>query len=212
MANELEELIRVGFNNFIKDIHTALPAKVLRFDKVKQTVDLEIQQKRRFLDKREDALPPPLIDVPVHFYRCGGLAITMPINVGDTGLVVFAERSLDEWQVLGSVEVPSEARTHSLSDGTFYPTMHNDKNVISNYSDNLEIRTEDGNSKITISKDGRIEIQKGNNKVLDILSQALGLLGNATVTIDSGSSAGTYNIDQDSQWLALKALIDDIRL
>ena len=207
----LEETINTAIDNALKELHTSLPAKVLKFDSAKQTVNLEIQQKRLYADG-DKLTPPPLIDVPVHMFRAGGFAITMPINVGDTGFVIFAERSLDEWQVLGNAEVPTDSRLHSLSDGTFFPTLHSDKNHISSYSSNLEIRTESGNGKLEISPAGKIELSKDGEGVLDILSQTLGVLGSATVTVTEGSSAGTYNLDNQSEWAALKALIDGIKL
>ena len=207
----LEETINTAIDNALKELHTSLPAKVLKFDSVKQTVNLEIQQQRLYIDG-DRITPPPLVDVPVQMFRAGGFSITMPISVGDTGFVVFAERSLDEWQVLGKVSVPEDSRTHSISDGVFFPTLHNDKNPISSYSANLEIRTESGNGKLAISPDGKIELSKDGEGVLDIISQTLGVLGSATVTVTGGSSAGTYNLDDQAEWTALKALIDGIKL
>ncbi|MEA3330598.1 MAG: Gp138 family membrane-puncturing spike protein [Campylobacterota bacterium] len=207
----LAETINIAIDNALKELHTSLPAKVLKFNSAKQTVNLELQQKRLYIDDTE-LTPPPLVDVPVQMFRAGGFSMTMPISVGDTGFVVFAERSLDEWQVLGEVRVPEDSRTHSVSDGVFFPTLHNDKNPITSYSANLEIRTESGNGKLAISPEGKIELSKDGEGVLDIISQTLGVLESATVTVTTGSSAGTYNLDNQSEWADLKVLIDGIKL
>lgn len=209
--NILEKTINLAIDSKLKDIHTALPAKIISFNKAKQVADIQIVQKRLFTDGTEE-LYPPLIDVPVQYLRGGGFSITFPLSSGDSGLLVFAERSLDEWLVNGAEKVPEDSRTHSVSDAVFYPTLHNDRNAITSFSDNLEIRTESGNGKIILSKSGKIELEKDGQKVLKTLSDTLDTLGSTTVTITSGSSAGTYAIDTQPNFTALKAIIDGIRL
>lgn len=211
MSSILEDTINAAIDAVVKQFHTSLPAKVLKFDKDTQTVDVQIQQKRLFTDGAEE-LPPPLIGVPIRMKRAGGFAITLPIEVGDTGLIVCTERSLDEWQELGSIEVPSDSRTHDLSDAVFSPDLWNKTNLLSNYSDNLELRTESGNGKISIAKSGKIELEKDGVKVLETISDTLQELSTTTVTVTSGSSAGTYVIDNQAAFTALKALIDGIRI
>ena len=209
--NILEETINLAIDSKLKEVHTALPAKIVSFNKAKQVADVQIVQKRLFNDGTEEFYPP-LIDVPVQYLRGGGFSFTFPLSIGDSGLLIFAERSLDEWLVNGAEQVPEEVRTHSVSDAVFFPTLHNDRNEITSFSDNLEIRTESGNGKITLSKSGKIELEKDGQKVLKTLSDTLGTLGSTTVTITAGSSAGTYAIDTQSSFIALKAIIDGIRL
>ncbi len=206
-----EEILNTAIKEQQKDIHTALPARVLKFDAAKQTVDVQITIKRRFTDKG-DVFYPPLLEVPLQELRAGGFAITMPVSVGDTGLLVFIERSIDEWQVNGAEQVPEDVRMHSVSDAVFFPTLHTDRNPIKNHSKNLEIRTESANGKISITPSGKIEIEKDGDKVLKTVSDTLGVLSTTTVTITAGSSAGTYAIDTQSDFASLKEVIDRIKI
>jgi hypothetical protein len=111
------------------DVHTALPAKVERYDAAKQLVDVKPLVKSYRLG--EDAQPvavalPVICNVPLVFPGAGGFRITFPVQVGDTVLLVFAEASIDTWlESHGGADVdPADVRRHNLSDAVAIPGLH----------------------------------------------------------------------------------------
>lgn len=72
-----------------KNIHTALPAKVVSFNSQNQTVVLALQVKQ-ILSEGKTLQIPPLVDVPVSFSRGGGFAVTFPLKAGDEGMAIFS--------------------------------------------------------------------------------------------------------------------------
>lgn len=211
MAN-LEEVITEAIQTALKDTHTAMPAKIVSFNASSQTADVQPVLNIKFKDG--DSEPRAVIPgIRVGFQRVGGFCITFPLQAGDEGILIVSERSIAKWRTDGKISAPDDARMHDLSDSLFLPMMYSDPNNIASFSTSrIAIRTLDGTGKIEISSDGRIELEKGGNKVLETLSDALGTLGSTTVTVTAGSSAGTYDIDQQSDFTALQAVIDAIRI
>ncbi|WP_350914709.1 Gp138 family membrane-puncturing spike protein [Providencia huaxiensis] len=139
-----------------QDIHTALPAKVVSCDGHSVTVELMISHLMK--DGSSIALPP-LVDVPVGFYRGGGFCVTVPLKAGDEGLAIFAERCIDGWYASGNQSAPLDTRFHDLSDAFFFPQGSSQPNKISDYSsDSLSMQTDDGSTYIRMQK-GKIKIK-----------------------------------------------------
>ena len=96
-------------SSILKNAHTSVIGKVVRFNKSKRCVDIQ----PLIREVGDSKLPPLLLDVPVWFP--GGY--TYNVNVGDECLVVISDRSIDMWWQNGDVSSPISARNHDLSDG-----------------------------------------------------------------------------------------------
>lgn len=114
----LTQVLNSGLLSFEAQIHTALPAKVLKFNAGDNTVQVELMINELKRDGASVVLPP-LDDVPVQFFRGGDFVITTPIKAGDHGLCVFAERCIDGWFTNASKNEPLDFRMHDYSDGFF---------------------------------------------------------------------------------------------
>lgn len=207
----IEEAIRAGIDAALVEVHTALPCRVVSYDATEQTVTVQPSIKRVFVDDGEKTIPV-LTGVRVGFIRTSQHAVTFPIAKGDEGLLIFNERDISAWRKSGDTLAPSSSRKHSYSDALFIPQMYSDPNKLSNVSaTDLEIRTADGTGKISIAADGKMEFEKSGDKVLQTVSDTLDKLSQTTVTITSGSSAGVWPIDQQSDFATLKTVIDNIK-
>lgn len=60
---------------------------------------------------------PVLADCPVFTLNGGGASLTFPIAKGDTCIILFNDRNIDNWYLSGKVDVPRDARIHNISDG-----------------------------------------------------------------------------------------------
>lgn len=142
----IEESIELNQSN----MQTALPARVISFNG--HTVTCEIMLKTILADGQEIEFPP-LVDVIVQFPRAGGFCFTVPINVGDEGLVIFASRCIDGWYESGKKSKPLDNRMHDLSDGIFIPGINSQPNRIPNfYHDGVSMQTDDGSTFIRLAK------------------------------------------------------------
>ena len=59
---------------------------------------------------------PALVNVPVFIYQGGGAAILMPIKVGDTCLLLFCDRDMDNWFENATIAPPNSDRVHNIND------------------------------------------------------------------------------------------------
>ncbi|HCD1107528.1 baseplate protein [Morganella morganii] len=190
MANpSLLDVLSQHASNERNDIHTALPAKVVSCDGHSATVQLMITQVMRGGETLE---LPPLVDVPVGFYRGGGFCVTVPVKNGDEGLVIFAERCIDGWYVSGQQSAPLDTRFHDYSDAFFLPQGSSQPNRIPAYSaDSLSMQTDDGSTFIRI-KPGKIIMQGDIEHTGNRTQQGNSLVnGDHSVNGNSESSGGT---------------------
>ena len=190
MANpSLLDVLSQHASNERNDIHTALPAKVVSCDGHSATVQLMITQ---VMKGGETLALPPLVDVPVGFYRGGGFCVTVPVKAGDEGLVIFAERCIDGWYVSGQQSAPLDTRFHDYSDAFFLPQGSSQPNRIPDYSaDSLSMQTDDGSTFIRI-KPGKILIQGDIEHTGNRTQQGNSLVnGDHSVNGNSESSGGT---------------------
>ncbi len=77
----------------------------------------------------------PLADCPVVILGGGTASLEFPISQGDTGLLCFNDRDLDEWLVTGQTgKEPSTGRLHSFSDAVFICGLRPMTKSFSDYS------------------------------------------------------------------------------
>jgi hypothetical protein len=97
-------------------INCTLIGTVELFNPLTNTVSVSLNFKRQLPDGR--VLDFPLLtDVPVFIYSGGYSHFVMPIEPGDTCIVLFCDKDIDLWHYSGETKVPNTPRTHALSDG-----------------------------------------------------------------------------------------------
>jgi len=108
-------------------VNVCLPASVLSYDEATQTATVRLVPRFRRQDPAQGNAvvpydPPDVPSVPVAFPGGGDYSITWPLAAGDTGYLVVADRSIDEWKANGGTRTePQDPRRHYLSDGIFVP-------------------------------------------------------------------------------------------
>ena len=184
-ADDFEDAVRVATRARQASIQTALPAVVVSYDPVKQTVSAQptIQGQRPTatgLGAPENL--PVCPDCPVSFPKGGGYAITWPLNPGDEGVLVFMSRCMDSWWQSGGIQPQAEMRMHDLSDGVFLPGATSQPMKLANvYTGGMEMRNTSGSMHVRMSPSG------------------IDILGNVTVT---GTVMATGNVSSQADVLA----------
>lgn len=119
---------------------------VQAFDAAKQTAQVTINYTRTFYEEAADGnfVPvyvnyPVLADCPVLVLGGGGACVTMPVKKGDQCLILFNDRSIDDWYASGQKTDLSISRFHSLSDGIVFVGLQSKLNPIDNYDQNRAV-------------------------------------------------------------------------
>lgn len=203
-------LLRVALQGLQSGIWTALPGIITKFNAAQQTCEVQLSVKGKVLDSKGVSTwvqLPLLVDCPVVFPSGGGFVMTFPLAVDDEVLVVFASRCIDSWWQSGGIQVQAELRMHDLSDGFVIPGPRSLPNVAPAIStDNVELRSLDGTTKISMAPDGTINLKTaGNVKVVaggeaDVTAPAIKLVGHVTIT---GDVTVTGKIDATGKVTAL---------
>lgn len=185
-------------NDIKSTTHVSLPAIVTKFNAERQTINCIPSIKELIYLNGSVSFKqfPELQEVPIEVPRAGNFAITLPITVGQECRVTFQDLCLDGWWSRGGIQSWNDLRRHDLSDAiaTFSPWSQ--PNVISDYStSNLEIRSLDNQTKISLSDDS-ITISKGENSSILINSSEIHLQmgANELIINSSGIELTTTNL------------------
>lgn len=158
------------------DLRVCIPAIVQSFDPQTQVVSVQvaINELIRFPTGAQWRSIPPINNVPVCLPRAGGFSLTLPLEQGDEGFLVFCDTCIDLWwqnggQQPGGQQPPVEGgstapifqpnhewrRRHDISDCGFFPMGWSQPRVLSNYSsDSAQLRSDDGNVIVDVAEAG----------------------------------------------------------
>lgn len=195
----LAELIERFIEADRVELHVCLPAKVEAFNASKQTVDVTLQFNRAVRNGQDDFVSealPKLSDVPIGFTRGGGFFVSVPIAVGDFGMVICAERNLGAWRQAGNQGDPGDLGMHTLDGAWFVPAVAPDANALQNVDANNMVIGSDSTpgARIVIKPSGEIDLGSDANrfaaradKVITYLNLIIGWLAGCT---PSGTETG----------------------
>lgn len=157
-----EENLRAAIEQHLSRFWTSAMGRVVSFDAVKQTASIQLTVKSYF--KQEDGTRkavdvPILTDVPVQFPGAGGQTMTFPVKAGDEAMVNFMSRASDVQQQSGGDQQPSDASMGGLSHPRAMLGFRSNPRALTNVSTTAtEVRSDDGNTKISLSGDGGVGI------------------------------------------------------
>ena len=184
-----------------EELHTCMPGKIESYDSSTRKALVKPQLKKKYIDDTEIELDP-IDGVPVIFLGAGDSGLRLPENqvIGQTCLLIFSERSLDNWLLNGEVGAPGTNSKFDLTDAiaiiglnSFNDTDAGGNDLVIFYGNNkITLKEENGDieinggNKITIKSNGDIEI--GSTALRALISDDLIALYNAHV-----HPAGTPN-------------------
>lgn len=118
----LAQVIQTALERFSGDLHTAMPAQIVSYDRSKQQATVQPSFKRR--TKNAEVFSYPVVtNVPCLFPRTNDFSFTFELKPEDSGLLICAQRSLDRWLESGGEVDPQDPRKHSFTDGIFIPGL-----------------------------------------------------------------------------------------
>ena len=172
----LTKVLHTAIDNALKNTHTAIPGIVIEFDPEEQRITAQVA-----INRIVSGVPvkiAPLLDIPIVIPSVGAFHITLPIAVGDECLLIFSERSIDNWFEKGGNQDPIEYRFHDISDGFALIGINSKPNAIQDYNPtDLQIRNDANSQVITLVDNGDIDI---------VTDQNVNIQVDGDTTIDAG--------------------------
>lgn len=164
------------------------------FDSAKQTASISINYTKTFfqINQQGQYNPvqiqyPPLVDVPVIFLGGGGGFQTFPVAQGDQCLVLFNDRSIDNWyqQGNGVVGPVNMSRAHSLADGFALVGLNWSGTVLANFDTaHAIIRNKAGDAGIGLNlQNSKTKIYNSTGSLNSVLQNILTQLENLAQAI-----------------------------
>lgn len=201
----LSEVFQTAIDSALDSVHTAIPAKVTRYNASKQQADVQPLIKQAYEDEfgdRQVASLPVVTNCPVQFPGGGGFTLIYPLSEGDTGLLVFSQASIDKWLSTGGTVDPDIDHRHALTDGIFIPGVNpfssprsdgpSDKMIVGR--DNNSVQIQIGPFAIKLGQNATDAVIKGtafNTTVASPLVVATGIMGTATGTASGAVGSAT---------------------
>lgn len=167
---ELSDVMDRAIRRHIKsNMYIHIPAKVTNVDDLNSMSVVDVLP--CISDPYQDGTfveLPPINDVPVMFQSAGGGILSFPVQVGDTVLLLFSDRGLDEWKAsTGSEDVyhPRTRRNSSLADAIALPGLYTTENNLGPSAEDVELNFK--GSTIKIFSNGDVQINSDSNVIVN---------------------------------------------
>lgn len=161
---ELDALLTEVLRAFRRSMFTALPGEVVGIDAADASV-CDVRPIPGNLWTGRDSVQraesyPVIQGVPLLFPRAGKFFVRMPVNVGDTVLLVFSMHAYDLWFLQGDTRPRQfHERTHDISDAIAIPGLYSAADGLASASaTDMVIGHDDNGAQIKIKDDGTIEL------------------------------------------------------
>ncbi len=147
-TDKLDVLLNSLKKNIFFKLNVCLPANVIKYNSSNNTVDIQpsiqvVLTDNKFMDM------PQIFDVPVLELGGKGLSVKIPLQAGDTGIVIFCDRDISLFKQEKKNTQPNTLRKHDLADGIFIPMKFGNSG-----SSNISIQNTDGSVKFEITSSG----------------------------------------------------------
>lgn len=201
----INKILEKSLQEFQAKLNTCIPGRIERYDSKRQTVDVQPLLNRRLVSGQHEILPI-IPNVPFVFPSAGDRGLFFPVKRGDGCLLLFSQRSLETWKISGGRVTPSDSRKHAFSDAIAIPGLKP-------FSNDFFVRNPDktqiiqGQTEISVDKNGRIALGKNGAELLDLFDQLLDALSSAV----TATSIGPQPLSAVPQFNAIKLLLAQIK-
>ena len=200
-------LLEIFKKNLLSSINCHKLGTIVSFNRESQTASVAINHKHGHAGELFDY--PKLHKVPVFIPAGAKAALTMPVEAGDTCLLLFSDCDISTW--FGTSDdnvVPPSQRTHNYNDALAIVGFRSNKSKLTDYgAEDAELRN-DG-AVVAVGKD-KVSIRNNNGKNLHtILNDLIKCLKDFKILDSNGKLCA---IDQSTQkdFDGIKKQFDDL--
>lgn len=181
----LSDLLKIHAKEIGLNTNCHAVGVIQSFDSDNQTAVVKIAYKKTFV--RQDPQTgtpktvlgdyPVLIDCPIISLYGGHFALTFPITAGDTCLLLFNDRALDEWFASGQVGPIASQRLHSMADGVALVGLRSSPQALAAYDTTRALLQSLSGLKAVIGiSQNKVRIQNDTYTLLFILENLITVL------------------------------------
>lgn len=176
---DITYVIRQAISQHMRDnVDDMLPATVVSYNAatnraVVRPLSVMVDSAGRQIERE------PIGDIPVYRYGGGGFVVTLPVQPGDFGWLKASDRDITHnLTATGTQARPQTGRTHSFSDGMFYPDTA--ANVPGASGSEMSMRSVSGGSKLNVG-----------GSSIGLNSSNIGLTSSSSIGLTSSTMTAT---------------------
>jgi hypothetical protein len=173
--------LRSVFAQLMRNVDGTLPARVLRYDRDTNRVQVEVLI-AMITTSGQQVSRAQIANIPVINLGGGGFLINFPLKVGDLGFIMANDRDISLFLQSFSEAPPNTNRVKSFSDSIFIPSVLTDYTIDGADADNMVIQNLDGTVKISLGPDS-----------VNIESNTPGITHNNTITLKVTNDSPGYS-------------------
>lgn len=196
------EAMRVLFDRLSLGLRTAIPCVVEAVSGDGTAVDVvpAVSLAQRLDGAVVPIAMPVLRGVPVQLLGSTslGLFVAVPITAGDDGLLVIADRALDNWQHGAGILPPPDMQTprhHDATDAVYIPGLQRLSGALTGYpTDAVQLRNRAGTCIAELAQ-SRVSVRVPGGAVMEIEGDTVAITGKLVVS--ESISAPSIRADGD---------------
>lgn len=118
---EFVENLAAAVQELLNGVNTSAPGRIVSYDAARNRATVRASLPKRIADG-SDLAPPETFEVPLAHMAGGGARVSVPVKAGDGVLLIFSQRSLENW-LQGSDVAPDDPRVFDISDAIAIPGL-----------------------------------------------------------------------------------------
>jgi len=182
---QLQDVLNSILRQSSMNINCVQLGTIQSYDPTKCTATCTINFKAQINNADKSSIDYPLLtDCPVFFLTGGSSYVSMPIQAGDSCIILFNDRDIDNWWYDGTIGVPSTSRVHSLSDGMVLVGIRSQANKITLKSNIVEVFG--GSNKVNVGNTA-VSLKYLMNTFIDAVTAIT--VGDGSVAVSAASQA-----------------------
>ena len=191
-ANSLTDAIRFAVLYQLNNTHTSMPGTILSYDPSQQKATIQPSINKR-LTNGEIIVLPVLTNVPVIWPNSGGASLSMPVLPGDTCLVTFCERSIDDWITQGGNNLgtitPADPRKFDMSDAVAIMGLKPFNSTFPAGANNTDVLLKLGDAALALQPGGKVALGTSAIELISQLATVFLALANPSSGLNSTARA-----------------------
>lgn len=186
---QLDDVLRMFKTQLLIGLNCTKVGTIVAFYPSTHTADVQILFQRVMKDGTTQSYPK-LVNRPVFTLQGGGASLQLPIAAGDTCLVLFADRNLDNWYLNGNEQRPIDGRLHDFTDGIVFVGLNwqSDATIPAASTSEARLILKDGTTKVGL-KSGKVTVQNAGGSLLTALNNLVTALNTLNSAISSMTTA-----------------------
>jgi len=153
----------------LRQVNTSLPGRIEKYNASTRLAEVKPLIREKYADGTVLSLAP-ITNVPVIMPSTADAGLALPVAAGDTVLLLFCQRSIDRWAVVGGEVNAEDVRMHAMSDAVAVAGLFD---FTVTHTDGAGLVLYNGAAKIRVTSDGKVAIGTAVVELLDEITKAL---------------------------------------